>query len=71
MYRMDQRTQEYFDSILKKEPIALNETEIKFLRARSSYLKKAQLEEYESVLYPKETKPVEKQTVKKQNATTK
>ena len=63
---MDQKSQEYFDKILKKDPETLNKDEIAFLRARRSYLKKSQLEEYASVL---ETKPAEKQTVK-QNART-
>ena len=65
---MDQRSQEYLDAILKKEPETINESEKAFLRARRSYLKKAQLEEYDSVLNPK-TKPVEKQTVKKHGTT--
>jgi hypothetical protein len=50
---MDLRSQEHFDKILKKTPKELNEQEIAFLRARSSYLKKSQLEEYDSVLNPK------------------
>lgn len=63
---MDQRSQEYFDKILTKDPETLNESEIVFLRARRSYLKKIQLAEYESVLNPKvnqtsdESEPVKK-----------
>ena len=68
---MDKRTQDYFDTILKKEPITLSEVEIKFLRARRSYLKKVQLEEYDNVLNPKQTKPPVKETVKNKNANTK
>lgn len=65
---MDLRSQEYFDSILKKEPEALNQDEKTFLWARRGYLKKSQLEEYEDVIKPKEVKPKnqtsEKETVK-------
>lgn len=52
---MNQEAQEYLDTILKKEPEALNFEERAFLRARRSYLKKAQLEEYKEVLEPEET----------------
>ncbi|MCR4324178.1 MAG: hypothetical protein NUV69_00615 [Candidatus Curtissbacteria bacterium] len=67
---MDPRSQEYLDKILTKEPEALNASEIGFLRARRSYLKKAQLEEYDSVLNPKAPKAKdqtseESETVKK------
>lgn len=58
---MNPEAQEELNKILAKEPETLNEEEIKFLRARSSYLKKAQLEEYDSVL---NTKPLETETVK-------
>ena len=60
---MDSRSQEYFDKILAKDPNALTGEEIAFLRARSSYLKKSQLEEYDSILNPK-TKPPTTETVK-------
>ena len=59
---MNPEAQEYLDSILKKSPDILNKDEIAFLRARRSYLKESQLEEYESVL---ETKPPKKEPVKK------
>ena len=62
---MDQRSQEYFDKILKKEPETLTEDEIGFLRARQSYLKKAQIEEYDNILNPKvKSQTSEKETVK-------
>lgn len=64
---MDQKSQEIFDAILKKNPEELNQNEIIFLRARSGYLKKVQLEEYKDVL---ETKPPIQETVKS-NAKTK
>jgi len=72
--------QEVLNKILAKTPEELNEQEKAFLRARSSYLKKAQLEEYDSILNPKpeiyvakkdrETKPAKEQTVK-ENVNTK
>ena len=66
---MNKEAQEYLNKILAKTPETLNEYEIGFLRARSSYLKKAQLEEYESVLNPKvKNQTPTKGTVKKQNA---
>ena len=66
---MNPEAQARLNEILAKTPEELNEQEIGFLRARRSYLKKAQLEEYDNILNPK-TKPAEKQTVK-QNANTK
>lgn len=61
---MDERSKEYLNKILAKTPEELNSQEIGFLRARRSYLKKAQLEEYQSVL---ETKPAKEQTVKQKH----
>lgn len=52
------------DRILEIDVTELTPEEKSFLRARRGYLKKAQLEEYDSVINPKETKPAEKQTVK-------
>ena len=49
---MDSRSQEYFDKILAKDSNALTDEDKAFLRARSSYLKKAQLKEYDSILNP-------------------
>ena len=63
---MDKRSQEYLDKILAKSPESLNATEIAFLRARRSYLKKAQREEYQSVL---ETKPPKTEPVNKNDKT--
>ncbi len=59
---MNPEAQAYLDEILKIEPENLTEEQKRFLRARSSYLKRIQLEEYASVL---ETKPLETETVKK------
>lgn len=47
---MDERSQERLNNILKLEPEALSEDDKVFLRARRSYLKKSQLEEYKIVL---------------------
>ena len=58
---MNPEAQALLDEILKKEPENLNGDEIKFLRARSSYLKKSQLEEYHSVL----NQTSQQETVKK------
>lgn len=52
------------DRILEIDVDELTPEEIAFLRARRDYLKKDQLEEYDSILNPKETKPAKKQTVK-------
>lgn len=64
---MNPEAQAVLDEILKKDVDELTDYEIGFLRARRSYLKKAQLEEYSSIL---NTKPAKKQTVK-ENANTK
>lgn len=61
---MNPEAQERLNKILAKTPEELNEQEILFLRARRSYLKKSQLEEYDSILNPK-AKPAVKQTVNK------
>lgn len=67
---MDQKSQEIFDSILLKDPDQLSESEIVFLRARRSYLKKAQLQEYKSVLQSKKERQTSvKETAKTKNAT--
>lgn len=50
---MDERSKEYLNKILAKGPQALNSGEVAFLRARRSYLKKSQLEEYDEILFPK------------------
>lgn len=47
---MNPEAQEFLDNILKKTPEELNDEEVRFLRARSSYLKKSQLEEYKNIL---------------------
>jgi len=68
---MDPKSQEYLNKILAKDPETLNHNEIVFLRARVSYLKAAQVEEYDSVLNPKvKVQTSQKETVKK-NANTK
>lgn len=54
---MNPEAQEYLNKILAKSPIELTEDEKGFLRARSSYLKESQLEEYDSVLNPEKVKP--------------
>jgi len=55
---MEPRSQEYLDQIFKKELNTLNDQEIAFLRARRSYLKRSQLEEYDSILNPQEESEV-------------
>lgn len=55
---MNPEAQARLDEILKLSPETLNEDQIMFLRARSGYLKKAQLEEYAEVLKVKEEKEV-------------
>ena len=60
---MDPRSQERLDNILKKNPETLTIEEIGFLRARRSYLKKIQLEEYESVLNPVTSQTSDEETV--------
>lgn len=68
---MNPEAQAFLDAILKKNPEELNSEEKGFLRARRSYLKKSQLDEYESVLEEKKTKPLITETVKKHARTTK
>lgn len=67
---MNPEAQEVLNKILAKDPSNLTEDDIKFLRARVSYLKASQLEEYDSVLNPKvKNQTSEKtETVKKSNA---
>ncbi len=63
---MNPQAQVVLDQILKIEPDNLTEDQKAFLRARSSYLKKSQLEEYDHVLNPKvKSQTSEKETVKK------
>lgn len=47
---MDKQTQEYFDSVVAKEPSALTSEEISFLKARREYLDPVQKEILGSVL---------------------
>ena len=63
--------QEVLNKILAKTPEELNEQEKAFLRARSSYLKKAQLEEYAEVLAPKQPEVYvsKKERAKQENQT--
>ena len=68
---MDERSKERFDEIVEKTPEELSKEDIGFLRARRSYLKKAQVEEFKSILNAEvENLSSEKETVKK-NAKTK
>jgi len=64
---MNPEAEAVLQEILKIEVDNLNEDQVKFLRARQGYLKKAQLEEYDSVINPKvkETKPPKTETVNK------
>ena len=63
---MDQASQEHLNKILTIDPSNLTQDEVDFLRARRSYLKAIQLEEYESVLKINQTSKAE--TVKTTNA---
>ena len=47
---MNKEAQEFLDAIRAKEPIELNEDEVAFLRARSSYLTGDQREKFAEVL---------------------
>ena len=47
---MDPRSKEILQEILEKPVAELNEEDKAFLRARRSYLKKSQLEEYDSII---------------------
>ena len=64
---MDERSQAYLNQILSKDPETLTEEEIGFLRARRTYLKAIQLEEYASVLNENQTSN-KTETVKTTNA---
>lgn len=62
---MDERSQERLATILSKDKISLVDEEVRFLRARRSYLTKAQVEEYHDILDPKvERQTSDKETVK-------
>jgi len=61
---MDSKSREYLDKILAKTIAELTREEKAFLRARRSYLRKSQLEEYADIL----NQTSEKETVKKKNA---
>ena len=63
---MDPKSEEYFNKILKKDSEELDEVEKIFLRARSPYLKKAQLKKYESILKPNPVKDGKKKYAKKE-----
>ena len=65
---MDERSQQEFDRIVEKNINDLNQEEIGFLRARRSYLKKAQLEEYKSILEPRSQTSIN-ETAKSKHAT--
>lgn len=58
---MNPEAQAVLDGILRKSPDELSPEDIAFLRARVSYLKKSQLEDYDSVL---KSKPSETKTAK-------
>lgn len=60
---MNPEAQAYLDEILKKAPDTLKPEEIAFLRARESYLKPVQKEEYKEVLNVKHQTST-KETVK-------
>jgi len=49
---MNPEAKEYLDKILAKTIEELRDDEKRFLRARSSYLTKAQLGEYDSIINP-------------------
>lgn len=54
---MNPEAQAVLEEILKKEPESLSFDDRAFLRARRSYLKKAQLEEYKDILEMDEKQP--------------
>ena len=49
---MDPKSREYLDKLLTRRPEDLNDYEKGFIKARRSYLTKAQLDEYESIINP-------------------
>ena len=62
---MDPKSQEILNAIINKTPESLNRDEIAFLRARSSYLKPADAEVFESILTPKPEPKSEPEVVEK------
>ncbi len=58
---MDQESQKRFDEVTSKEPAALTEADIVFLRARSSYLSRDQREVYAEQLEEATEKPAKKE----------
>lgn len=63
---MNPEAQDYLNTLLAKDPNDLSKDEVDFMRARRSYLKPLQLEEYEVVLKLNQTSKAE--TVKPANA---
>lgn len=57
---MNPEAEELLKKILAKSMVALTEDDKAFLRARKSYLKESQLEEYASILEPKKDSPPKK-----------
>jgi len=69
---MDERSAVILAKIVEKTPAELTKEEIGFLRARRSYLKKAQVEEFNSILNPRvENQTSNKETVKQDGKTQK
>ncbi len=54
---MNPEAVEYLNKVLAKNPSELTTDEILFLRARRTYLKPSQIEEYKEVLEVKTEKP--------------
>ena len=64
---MNEQARKQLDEILAKQPEELSFDERAFLRARSSYLKKSQVEEYKEVLEAiDEKKPVQNELTYKE-----
>jgi len=61
---MDQVAKEKFEEIIRKEPGALTEPEIAFLRARQSYLSEADRLHYAEFLAPAASEPEPEQEAK-------
>lgn len=69
---MDERSKERLTKLVEKTPGELTKDDIGFLRARRSYLTKAQVAEFDDILNPRiENQTSQKETVKQNGKTNK
>ena len=62
---MDTESQKVFDTLVRRRPQDLNETEIAFLRSRESYLSESERITFAAILTSEEVKPEKSEKPKK------